>query len=90
MNLKDHKQDITDNGYTIIDDVFSSEEVSAIISCIGNTDTTNAAFRKTNDLFAIRRFLQEVPDAVSYIFTDRFSALTNDLFGAGLFVVKSI
>ena len=90
MNLTDYQKEIADKGYTILEDVFSEEEIHSVISCVDKIDASDAAFRKTNDLFAIRRFLEKVPDVVSFVFTDKFKALINDLFGAGFFVVKSI
>ncbi len=50
--------DLSLKGYTVINDVYSIEEVRSIIDRINYADTANPAFRKTNALFAIRRFLK--------------------------------
>jgi hypothetical protein len=47
--------------YAITEPIYSDEEVRQIISTIDRTNTANENFRKSNDLFAIRKFLQEVP-----------------------------
>jgi ectoine hydroxylase-related dioxygenase (phytanoyl-CoA dioxygenase family) len=85
-----HKQHLQQEGYAIIDNVFSEAEVAAIIETIDNIDTSGAAFRKTSDLFAIRRFVKEVPGIGAFIFTSRLRAIIDELFGADYFLVKSI
>jgi hypothetical protein len=52
--------------------------------------TSNANFRQTADLFAIRRFLHEMPQLVPLLFNERLKQMINELFGPDYFVVKSI
>lgn len=65
-------------------------EINNLISVISQADTSKPAFRKTNDLFAIRQFLKEVPAAVAHIFNDKMNELVAQLFGKEYFAVKSI
>jgi ectoine hydroxylase-related dioxygenase (phytanoyl-CoA dioxygenase family) len=88
--LKDHTKNITDNGFTIIEDVFSNAEVNAIERLINNADATKPTFRQTADLFAIRQFLKEVPVVIPHVFTATLNSIINGLFGDDYFVVKSI
>lgn len=91
MNVTEqYKQPLQESGFAVIDNVFSAEEITAIVETIDNIDTSGPAFRKTNDLFAIRRFVKEVPAIASFIFTSRLRTITDQLFGAGYFLVKSI
>lgn len=83
MNLKE-------TGFTIIDNVFTAEEVTTIIETINNIDTSGSAFRKTSDLFAIRRFVKEVPAISPLVFNSRLRAIIDQLFGSDYFLVKSI
>lgn len=83
MNLKEA-------GFTIIDNVFTAEEVATIIETINSIDTSGPAFRKTSDLFAIRRFVKEVPAISPLIFNSRLRAIIDELFGPDYFLVKSI
>ena len=85
-----HKQEIVQKGYTIIDKVYSIKEVAYILDIIDKLDTSKPTFRKTNDLFTIRRFLKEAPALLPYIFTNRLNSIINQLFGEGYFAVKSI
>jgi ectoine hydroxylase-related dioxygenase (phytanoyl-CoA dioxygenase family) len=81
---------LQETGFTIIENVFTAEEVTAIIETINSIDTSGPAFRKTSDLFAIRRFVKEVPAISPLIFNSRLRAIIDDLFGPDYFLVKSI
>lgn len=85
-----HKQPLVETGFTIINNVFTAEEVAAIIDAISSIDTSGPAFRKTSDLFAIRRFVKEVPVISSFIFNNRLRTVIYELFGPDYFLVKSI
>ena len=85
-----HRDELMDSGFTIIENVFSESEMGAIIATINIADTSRPTFRKTNDLFAIRQFLTEVPEVIPYIFTERLYSIIKKFFGEGYFVVKSI
>jgi len=78
------------DGFIIIPDVFSDSAIDTMISVIGATDSSGPLFRKTNDLFAIRRFLQVVPGIQPLIFTECLAGIIAQLFGTGYFPVKSI
>lgn len=90
MDKHFHLNNIADNGFTIIGNVFNGAEVDAIIAEIEKADTTNPTFRKTDDLFAIRQFLKELPGVTPLVFTAGLTQLIKELFGDGYFVVKSI
>ena len=84
------KQEILNQGFAIIDNVFTDEEISDLLLTISQADTSKPTFRKTNDLFAIRQFLKEVPASVDKVFTNKFNDIISELFGDEYFVVKSI
>lgn len=81
---------LQETGFTIIDNIFTTEEVTAIIEAINSIDTSGPAFRKTSDLFAIRRFVKEVPAISPLIFNSRLRTIIDELFGPDYFLVKSI
>jgi hypothetical protein len=84
------KSEYSRNGFAIINDVFSSDYVNAIIHCLENADKNKPTFRITNDLFAIRQFLKELPDVNPRVFTSRLKDIIKAVFGSDYFVVKSI
>ena len=90
MLLQKHKTEISQKGFTIINDVFSEEEINQIIDVIDSIDTSKETFRKSEDLFAIRQFLKEVPESHQFIFNDNIRKIINEIFGNNYFVVKSI
>ncbi|HLP21957.1 MAG TPA: phytanoyl-CoA dioxygenase family protein [Chitinophagales bacterium] len=85
-----HTKEISDNGFTIIDAVFSEEEVAQILKAIDAVDKTQETFRMSTDLFAIRQFLKEVPGTLPFIFNEGLKGIIKSFFGDGYFVVKSI
>jgi ectoine hydroxylase-related dioxygenase (phytanoyl-CoA dioxygenase family) len=89
-NFSHHHKNISEKGFTVIEDIYTDVEVSGIIASIDETDKSNPTFRKTQDLFAIRQFLKEVPGVKQTIFNDRLISIINCLFGNDFFVVKSI
>ena len=89
-DLQNQKNEISDKGFTIINQVFSEEEINQIINVIDSIDTSKETFRKSEDLFAIRQFLKEVPESRQLIFNDNIKKVINEIFGDNYFVVKSI
>lgn len=90
MNLQHHKNSITENGFTVIDQIFSDEEIEKISEVIQNIDTSKETFRKSEDLFAIRQFLKEIPEVKNLIFNENLKTIIKEIFGEKYFVVKSI
>jgi ectoine hydroxylase-related dioxygenase (phytanoyl-CoA dioxygenase family) len=84
------KQGILDEGFTIINNVFTDEEIDNLLLAISKADTSKPTFRKTDDLFAIRQFFKEIPSIVDLIFNDSLTKIISELFGNDFFVVKSI
>ena len=85
-----HKEEILNDGFTIIEDVFSMDEIQQILIKINQADAAKATFRKSTELFAIRQFLKEIPDLENVLFNDRLKIIIQQLFGYKYFLVKSI
>jgi len=90
MNLQNHKNSITENGFTIISNIFSDKEIERISEAVKNIDTSKDTFRKSEDLFAIRQFLKEIPEVKDLIFNENLKTIIREIFGENYFVVKSI
>jgi ectoine hydroxylase-related dioxygenase (phytanoyl-CoA dioxygenase family) len=88
--IPEYKQDLLKNGFSIVNDIYSAVEIKNILAAINQADTSNDRFRKTNDLFAIRQFLKEIPSVVDLVFTDKLKNLLKEVMGDHYFVVKSI
>lgn len=85
-----NSEQLKENGFTIIDNIYSSTEIDQLISIINQTDQSKSTFRKSANLFAIRRFLKEIPAALPIIFNDKLKSVITEFIGSGYFIVKSI
>ena len=88
-----HIAEINSKGFTIINDIYSENEIGKLISLIENSTenkSKNATFRKSQDLFAIRQFHKEIPETLPYIFNDNLKGIVESNFGKGYFITKSI
>jgi ectoine hydroxylase-related dioxygenase (phytanoyl-CoA dioxygenase family) len=91
MNLRDNiSNTISTEGFAIVNEVFTTTEVDNLLQIIEGADTSKATFRKTNDLFAIRQFLKEIPAAANILFNKKLIIIIEAIFGNEFFVVKSI
>lgn len=78
------------NGFTIIPPIYTDAEVESLNTIIRKASHLNPGFQKSNDLFAIRRFFKQVPEAVALIFNNRLLKLISEVFSDDYMVVKSI
>jgi ectoine hydroxylase-related dioxygenase (phytanoyl-CoA dioxygenase family) len=78
------------DGFVIINNIYSTPEIDEMISTINDADTSSAAFRKSTDVFAIRQFLEEIPQTFPIIFNQQLNKLIKEVLGEDFFVVKSI
>lgn len=90
MDIGDFKERVSANGFTVIENVFTNEEVELLLSTISDVNTTKPTFRKTSELFAIRQFLKEIPATLPIIFNDKLKVIISQIFGEDYFIVKSI
>ena len=61
-NQKEFNQFLKENGFAIVDSVYNQKELNKIKTFINKLDISKPIFRKTEDLFAIRQFLKEIPE----------------------------
>lgn len=89
-DLNQHKNRIAEKGFTVLENIYSHSEIAKISEAIQNIDTSKETFRKSEDLFAIRQFLKEIPEVKELIFNDHLKHIISEIFGEDYFVVKSI
>lgn len=83
------KDDLDTNGNTIIPGLLSDSEIEKLEQIINGANIDDPSVRRTQDLFAIRRFFEVVP-AAGEIILNASKNLVQELFGKNYFVVKSI
>jgi ectoine hydroxylase-related dioxygenase (phytanoyl-CoA dioxygenase family) len=79
-----------ENGFAIMDDVYSDDEIDALAACIQQAESSRDTFRRSANLFAIRQFLKEIPETIPVIFNQKLRKIMADHVGADYFPVKSI
>lgn len=85
--------EINSEGFTILNNVYTENELEKLISLIEKkteNNTENATFRKSQDLFAIRQFHKEIPETLDFIFNQNLKDIIENTFGKGYFITKSI
>lgn len=88
-----HTEQINNEGFAIIDSVYSKNEIEKLITLIESSTANkkeNTTFRRSEDLFAIRQFHKEIPETLDYIFSQKLKNIINSIFGEGYFITKSI
>ena len=83
-----HKKEIDQKGFTIIDAVFTENEVAEINGFIENENIPQQ--KKSNDLFAIRKFLTVLPGIKSKLLNVNIKSIISNIFGSGYFIVKGL
>ena len=78
------------NGFAILNDFYSPQEVSEMVLAIENAMSNRPTFRRSNDLFAIRQVLKEIPQLIKFVLDEKLKKLITATFGENYFVSKSI
>lgn len=81
---------LSQNGFTTISNIYTISEVNSLIETIENATQNSPNFRQSNDLFAIRNLLSEIPELQNILWNDNLKSVIKDLFGEKYFNVKAI
>ena len=79
-------ENVSENGFTIIEDMFSQNEVENILQEIEIYSENNS---KNNKLFALRCFLLEIPTLKNILLNEKITSLLS-VFGENYKIVKAI
>lgn len=80
----------SEKGYAITTPLFSNDEVQAMVDVIASANQSSPTFRRSADLFAVRRFLLEVPEVQAIVLKKELLQLVESIGGSGYVPVKSI
>ncbi|MEA5457777.1 hypothetical protein VB796_01930 [Arcicella sp. LKC2W] len=61
---------LSQNGFTTISNIYTISEVNSLIETIENATQNSPNFRQSNDLFAIRNLLSEIPELQNILWND--------------------
>jgi len=73
-------QQLAKEGYATIPNLFSAPEIADLLRTIEATETTSSSFRRSQDVFAIRNLLGEIPALRQRLFTPLLRQLLGALF----------
>lgn len=90
MGYQEHKAELERTGFSILNDLYSNEEVELILDCIENSKLDNGVFSKTKDVYAIRQLIKNVPNLKGIIFNESLKALISNLSDSVYFLTKAI
>ncbi len=88
--LRDIILKVKKRGFAIMENIYTNREVGKMLSMIWRATESNPKFRKTDDLFAIRNLLKEIPKLKSILFNDNLCTLIKEGFGKDYFLTKAI
>ena len=77
-------------GYAVLENIYTSKEVGKMLSTIVRATENETRFRRTDDLFAIRGLLKEIPNLKQHLFNENLCRIIHDGFGEGYFLTKAI
>ncbi len=77
-------------GFFIKENILSAKQIGELTYLIEGSESVNSSFRRSAGLFAIRKFLLEIPAALHILKQTGLFQLLDDSFGKDFFIVKSI
>lgn len=77
-------------GYAIWPALYTAPEVAALLACLATAPAAGPNFRRSQDVFAIRNLLGEVPALWPLLATPALRGLLGELFAEGCHLTKAI
>ncbi|MTE25863.1 phytanoyl-CoA dioxygenase family protein [Winogradskyella ouciana] len=91
MKVDKYVNELKNLGYSTVEDIYSTREISSIINCIENTVVKDEdPISKNKSIYAIRQLLKVVPELMHYIFNDNLIHILNRLYKSRYFITKAI
>lgn len=81
---------LEEKGYAIVPQVFTEEEIAQLVAIVDTASQDKDSFRKSQDLFAIRNLLKEIPLLATALWTSRFTTQIAEVLGKDYFNTKAI
>jgi hypothetical protein len=73
-------QQLVNGGYAILPGIYSAKEIVDLLRTVEAADTTSSNFRRSQDVFAIRNLLGEIPALQEQLLTPKLRQLLSVLF----------
>ena len=89
MTINHHIEELVDNGYSIINDVYAANEIASMLMTLEHYKHHNRDLVH-KDVFAIRQLMKVVPKLKPSIFNEQLLAILNEVLESGYFLSKAI
>jgi len=90
MSHEQNKIELEQNGFSVIESLYSEHEIGQILNCIEHAEHDGNSFLKTKDLFAIRQLIKNIPELTDLVFNEKLIALISNLSKSDYFLTKAI
>lgn len=90
MNYSAIQKELNEEGFVIIPDFFTNDILSKIESLINGINLNTQTVLKTKELFAIRQFINVIPEIKPIIFNSKMKALIQNVGNKKYFLSKAI
>lgn len=90
MSYTRNKIELEENGFSILTNLYTDNEVNEILTCIENVEQGENSFIKTKDLFAIRQLIKNIPELSELLFNEKLTELISSLSDLKYFLTKAI
>ncbi len=90
MSYSQNKVELESKGYSIVDTLYTANEVLELQKCLEQANPDSSSFLKTKDLFAIRQLFITVPEIADLIFNTKLKLLLSQFFKDAYFLSKAI
>jgi hypothetical protein len=83
-------QQLQEKGYATLPALYTAAEIAALLHCLESAPAASPNFRRSQDVFAIRNLLGEIPALWPLLDTPALHGLLGELFPAGCHLTKGI
>ena len=77
-------------GYAVLENIYTSKEVRRMLSMINRATEDPERFPRSEEVFAIRRLLQEIPKLKEVLMNKNLQTIIREGFGGDYFLTKAI
>lgn len=90
MNNRNLKHILEQEGYFILDTLYSTSEIQQLSTCIEEASQDSTSFLKTKDVFAIRQLLKNLPALNEILWNKNLTSVLSSIYTKSYFLTKAM
>jgi len=83
-------QALTTQGFTTVPGLYTPAEIAVLLACVENAPAAGPSFRRSQDVFAIRNLVGEIPGLWPLLDTAALADVLGQVFPAGCHLTKAV